>query len=380
MTRFLVVVAACFFSSFGLAQSGLEAFCRGLLNLNVRDEANLFSTSQSFDLVRTILFDQNELQYSAAQTLQASLSIPIIDVIDVTLGGETTEENWTSRRNTFFNDVLNASTVDQTYKSEISRINNAFFASTDRCIDALAVENQEAFFPLVTMRSYRQFDVDIVYRINPENPRPLTVNIDAFPAEGLECRPTLPFRISAGNQTRTIRCVKPEEEPVFLTVRSDTLGDKGSFDLPGGGILALVRRDVDELSARVASLTPIARGTVAAFNLAACPTGWSSFSEGIGRTIVGVGDSVTEGITSKALMQNGGAETVTLTVEQMPSHGHVLTLPGRAGNNAFVNRPAGWGNDDDVRVDQAASTSATGGSQAHENMPPYVALLFCQKN
>jgi microcystin-dependent protein len=83
------------------------------------------------------------------------------------------------------------------------------------------------------------------------------------------------------------------------------------------------------------------------------------------------------------LGQTGGAETVTLTVSQIPSHSHVpqgSTAQGNAAspqggvwaesvlNNYVSSAPS-------VTMD-AAAVSPAGGSQPHDNMCPFVAINF----
>ena len=62
----------------------------------------------------------------------------------------------------------------------------------------------------------------------------------------------------------------------------------------------------------------------------------------------------------------GGAETVTLTVAQMPSHHHEIYM-GEAGTTDY------WG---PVTVSPITTNHSysgrTGGSQPHNNMPPYL--------
>lgn len=87
------------------------------------------------------------------------------------------------------------------------------------------------------------------------------------------------------------------------------------------------------------------------------------------------------------LGERGGEAAHTLTVNEVPGHGHVLSassdvansnLPGaalpagkpRGGINRYA--PAGSGN----AVMHAGSLSNSGGSQAHDNMQPYLTLNF----
>lgn len=104
----------------------------------------------------------------------------------------------------------------------------------------------------------------------------------------------------------------------------------------------------------------------------AIPTGWAlcNGANGTpdlrGRFVVGAGGSYAVGA-------NGGAETVTLTTEQMPahSHAHKKTESGGSGRNVLV--PL-----ENVSSVYSESTT-TGGSRPHENRPPYYALCYIMK-
>jgi len=83
------------------------------------------------------------------------------------------------------------------------------------------------------------------------------------------------------------------------------------------------------------------------------------------------------------LAQTGGAETVTLTLSQIPYHSHV-PLAGSGGgtsNNPANNVWANWTGDQysDQAPGLAMNASAmgfTGGNQPHNNLPPYLAVNF----
>jgi microcystin-dependent protein len=85
------------------------------------------------------------------------------------------------------------------------------------------------------------------------------------------------------------------------------------------------------------------------------------------------------------LSQNGGVETVTLTVVQIPAHSHALlasvnpaqqstpanNVTGQSSSSSHIYRPAN-------PVQQMASNACgpTGGSQPHDNFQPYLCLDF----
>ena len=106
-----------------------------------------------------------------------------------------------------------------------------------------------------------------------------------------------------------------------------------------------------------------------------------------GRFPIHIGEG--PGQASYAPGQEGGTETVELQINEMPEHNHrVACLQGEAASP----RPAGnfpailaVPSDSNALLYAATSNSLmaptaitnTGGSEPHENMPPYLALNFC---
>jgi len=92
------------------------------------------------------------------------------------------------------------------------------------------------------------------------------------------------------------------------------------------------------------------------------------------------------GLQNYVLGQKGGAETVTLTVGQLPSHSHTAlgSATGGAastpanntwGNNAIANKSFGPGTSANASMN-AGSIGMTGGNQPHDNLLPFVVLSF----
>ena len=99
------------------------------------------------------------------------------------------------------------------------------------------------------------------------------------------------------------------------------------------------------------------------------------------------------GLSSYALGQAAGTESVTITINEMPSHAHAYTIPAFAGAEGNASTPAANALLGDVQTPAATkiyrtgvqpdtqmtggNTSILGGNQPTEIMNPYLALNFC---
>lgn len=96
-----------------------------------------------------------------------------------------------------------------------------------------------------------------------------------------------------------------------------------------------------------------------------------------GRTPIHVGNGHTLG-------ERGGTQAHTLSMAELPTHTHVLQATGlRATTNVPTDaRPAAattslYGEPHDLTTLSASSVTNVGGSQAHQNMQPYLTISFC---
>ena len=170
-----------------------------------------------------------------------------------------------------------------------------------------------------------------------------------------------------------------------------------------GGVNATEFAKLDGLTATTAelnllsgqtSLVPAGVIVMWSGSIASIPSGWflcdgaNSTPDLRDRFIVGAGGAY-------AVAATGGADSVTLTTAQMPSHTHTATVtdPGHTHtyDNAFVldvTRSTGGGQtsqNERTRTTNSAvtgisvSNSSTGGGASHENRPPYYALAYIMK-
>lgn len=91
------------------------------------------------------------------------------------------------------------------------------------------------------------------------------------------------------------------------------------------------------------------------------------------------------GLTPRSIGETAGSESITLLVQQIPAHNHTLNAAteangdtGRAGGAslATTNTPIYSSQNAPDAAMKAASIGMTGGSQPHDNMPPYQCVTF----
>ena len=128
-------------------------------------------------------------------------------------------------------------------------------------------------------------------------------------------------------------------------------------------------------------------GAISAFNLASCPAGWSEFTAGKGRVLVGSGagntDSKGDALTTRTLAETGGLE-YTSGIPAVNSFDYTGTVQDvdwsftdagpefelftgllTSGGSIFVKK---------------TPDNTYSGVKANSNLPPYVVVKYCVKN
>ncbi len=120
-------------------------------------------------------------------------------------------------------------------------------------------------------------------------------------------------------------------------------------------------------------------GAIMAFNLKACPSGWSEVPALAGRTIIGAGTG--PGLTPRELYAYGGEEKHTMLLSELVPHTVSMSFGasdkgGKGNGYAYSDRAGG----STVLATYAKTSNSVGGGEAFNVMMPYYALLYCQKD
>lgn len=148
-------------------------------------------------------------------------------------------------------------------------------------------------------------------------------------------------------------------------------------------------------------------GAVLAFNRKeeqrTCPNGWRPFDPGKGRFLVGAGTHHNLDENGKRLKRynayaddlekaTGGTEKQTLSESNIPAHSHslgMLSLFGATLEDGGTGANVPYFNIDDLNrsggkkvlfTSKESGTRPSGQNVPHNNMPPYVAVYFCELN
>ena len=89
------------------------------------------------------------------------------------------------------------------------------------------------------------------------------------------------------------------------------------------------------------------------------------------------------GLSERRLGSKGGAESVTVTTSQLPSHSHTLqgsttlaTEEGPGGNVTAQTESSVYGTETPLSAMAADTIGAVGGSQSHTNVMPFLCVHF----
>jgi hypothetical protein len=188
------------------------------------------------------------------------------------------------------------------------------------------------------------------------------------------------IQLNQGYST-TLKCTRSStDEESAITITELSSGNANSLTIPWAAMdkdglpvdhLRRLNQTVETATTELDTATKNLSGAVVSFNLSTCPTGWKDYQPAYGRFIRGIDKS------GNKIDVDSTRAPGTLQNEDLKKHTHALTLVGRSGNKAFIDRPPAWGYDDAVGKPSTATTNETGGE---ETRPKNVALLYCEKS
>lgn len=172
--------------------------------------------------------------------------------------------------------------------------------------------------------------------------------------------------------------------------------------------LASLSQRLAALETRRDALPAIPSGAVVAFDTGCPREGWTRYRKTHGRMVIGATensefmpeyrDSASgTPLARRKAGEHGGEEAVALSTAEMPAHSHITSPPTAYNPTKYRHwGPWGWSNHrtadfghaphfradsaDDKLASRYPLTSPAGESKPHPNMPPFIALYFCQKD
>ena len=139
---------------------------------------------------------------------------------------------------------------------------------------------------------------------------------------------------------------------------------------------------VDQRMGKLVSGGAVPKGAVVAF-ATACPVdlGWKEHEAARGRFLVATGEHTDANGTKRVFApgigaDNGGYEH-KLTVEEMPRHRHTIDRQGPT--RGITDLPPIGSDAAVIAVIEQEKSHVAGGGKPHNNVPPYIALHFCEK-
>ncbi|MDU0353754.1 hypothetical protein RS130_07305 [Paraglaciecola aquimarina] len=112
-----------------------EEICSVLLSQGIHDRNSTFTTDQRFQQMYQLLSSSTFEQYNNAKSGSADLGINIIDMIDASLGGTTTENNYMQRRREFLNITHSTASSRYNYINKIEQVSASLVNAFTRCIE-----------------------------------------------------------------------------------------------------------------------------------------------------------------------------------------------------------------------------------------------------
>lgn len=145
-----------------------------------------------------------------------------------------------------------------------------------------------------------------------------------------------------------------------------------------GAVPFAVEAETASAAAGMLAQQIVPSGAVVAFNLGACPSGWTALPAAQGRAIIGTNPSAGNGLSLRSLGDTAGEEQHTMTVNELVPHTHGEMISNVNGYTGTDGESSGDGFLGATHIGYA--TGSAGGGQPFNNMQPSLALLYCQKS
>ncbi|QUJ68951.1 hypothetical protein KDD30_07755 [Photobacterium sp. GJ3] len=395
-SKFFIFIFFVLNANMLLAQQISPEFCNAVLDQGISNREQVISDRDKFIQLQSEICSEKFNSYSEMSDSagKIGLSIPLGSML-LGLNAEAKQDNNVFKlyRDKFCSSRFSDFRQKEYFSSVKTMIDQRLLTSWNTCIRDMLnkrIEDSGVYAFAELQPSFDNFFIFVRYYKRVGDPKSL--EIKSILPSSVKCtynNKPLPIKITSDKFV--LDCHKEASESVSVNLNT-TLGyTRPSMKLPGKIIKEItmdgLNARLDDLEELLSSYPKIPSGAVMAFDLEKCPTGWGwhPFRGAQGRFILGIGnnnesnkDQNGQVLTNWKLGNNGGEENHKLTVSEMPAHSHAgYRVPW--GRLDWDGGPSAdfWARNGGKY--QKYQTSVVGGNNSHNNMPPFIALLYCVK-
>ncbi|MBY5991211.1 hypothetical protein [Ferrimonas balearica] len=276
----VIFILSLFFISTGVSAS----VCDPILKAGVHDKYSTFTNRQKFTQTYNLIASQEFDSWEKAKSSGAEIGVNVIDIIDVALGGSSTQQNYGDRRNKYLSISFDSLVSKFGYLQHLEVASSTIAQAFVRCIE---LTSRDVGFTawIVPGRNLATFAIN-ARNVKTGGDANFTVQkLGLFPENNVRCNnEQIPFETESSEIV--FSCIKPSESTIQVTMQTSE-GNLTGVDVLGyEDAINEIRSQINSLS-NSGSLVP--KGVIAFFSgEPPCPAGWTEYTELRGRYAVGL--------------------------------------------------------------------------------------------
>jgi len=189
-----------------------DDLCTQLFSQGYYDTKSTFTSQQSYRYAYNLMCSDKTVAYSQAQDASFNLGIPIVDILDVSLGGSTDATSFGSRRDQFCAQGVSIASASANLLQKTQTISLAATQAMQSCL------TRNGFHVVVTPASNLNGFAILATFVGTGDTSIGAVSIDATPQGAITCHDDFSKRFTS---PYAFLCDKPPSTTVLVTFNSD---------------------------------------------------------------------------------------------------------------------------------------------------------------